>query len=239
METAIKIRGLKKIYVVGSEHVRALDGINLNVPRGEMISIFGASGSGKSTLLNQMAGFEKPTAGSVTISGVMISSLNEREMAAFRREHIGFIFQSYDLIPYMTALENVALPLIFKGADKQVRDKRAAALLKRVGLADRMNHYPTEMSGGQQQRVGIARAFAAGAEVILADEPTGNLDSVTTEDVMDMIGDLSRRTNKTVVLVTHNPALAKRCDRIITLKDGKIISISSRKACTVKAEEHL
>lgn len=239
METAIKIRGLKKIYVVGSEHVRALDGINLNVPRGEMISIFGASGSGKSTLLNQMAGFEKPTAGSVTISGVTISSLNEREMAAFRREHIGFIFQSYDLIPYMTALENVALPLIFKGADKQVRDKRAAALLKRVGLADRMNHYPTEMSGGQQQRVGIARAFAAGAEVILADEPTGNLDSVTTEDVMDMIGDLSRRTKKTVVLVTHNPALAKRCDRIITLKDGKIISIKAGKTYTVKAEDNI
>ena len=237
METAIKIRGLKKIYIVGSEHVRALDGINLSVPRGEMISIFGASGSGKSTLLNQMAGFEKPTAGTVTISGVTISSLSERDMASFRREHIGFIFQSYDLIPYMTALENVALPLIFKGANKQIREKRAAALLKRVGLEDRMNHYPTEMSGGQQQRVGIARAFAAGAEVILADEPTGNLDSVTTEDVMDMIGDLSRRTKKTVVLVTHNPALAKRCDRIITLKDGKIINIKAGKTNTAKAED--
>ncbi len=238
METSISIRGLKKIYVVGSEHVRALDGINLNIPKGEMISIFGASGSGKSTLLNQMAGFEKPTAGSVTISGVTISSLSEREMASFRREHIGFIFQSYDLIPYMTALENVALPLIFKGTDKQVREKRAKALLKRVGLEDRMNHFPTEMSGGQQQRVGIARAFAAGAEVILADEPTGNLDSVTTEDVMDMIGDLSRRTNKTVVLVTHNPSLAKRCDRIITLKDGKIINIKAGKTNTAKAEDN-
>ena len=220
----IAVHDLRKEYYVGDETVVALRRLNFTVSRGELCCIFGTSGSGKSTLLNQLAGLEKPTAGEVHIGGVTVSELKEEELASFRQSHIGFVFQSYNLLPFMTATENVALPLMFRGVKKDVRLRAARKMLKRVGLADRTEHYPGQMSGGQQQRVGIARAFISHPDVVFADEPTGNLDSKTTIEVMDMIRDFARSYNQTVVLVTHDPELADYADRILTLVDGKIVS---------------
>lgn len=190
----IKVQNLRKVYKVGSEKVVALDNINLEIEKGEFCCIVGTSGSGKSTLLNQLAGLEKPTKGTVTINGENVSKMNEKQLAVFRQNNIGFIFQSYNLLPTLTAVENVAFPLIFKGVDKKVREKKARAILKEMQMGERMNHKPTELSGGQQQRVGIARAFVSKPSVIFADEPTGNLDSKTTEQVMDMLIDISEKT---------------------------------------------
>ena len=185
--------------------------------------IYGESGSGKSTLLNQLAGMEKPTKGGVRITGVSISRLDERQLAEFRQKHLGFVFQSYNLLPNLNAIENVAMPLMFRGVPKRKRETIARAMLKRVGLGKRMNHYPTQMSGGQQQRVGIARAFVTRPQVVFADEPTGNLDSKTKTEVMDMICSFARDFNQTIVLVTHDDNMAQYADRIVTLLDGRII----------------
>ncbi|MBQ5324407.1 MAG: ABC transporter ATP-binding protein, partial [Oscillospiraceae bacterium] len=171
----------------------------------------------------QLAGLEKPTKGTVTINGENVSKMNEKQLAVFRQNNIGFIFQSYNLLPTLTAVENVAFPLIFKGVDKKVREKKARAILKEMQMGERMNHKPTELSGGQQQRVGIARAFVGKPSVIFADEPTGNLDSKTTEQVMDMLIDISEKNNITFVMVTHDPELAKKAKRVITIVDGNII----------------
>ncbi len=219
----IKVQNLRKVYKVGSEKVVALDNINLEIGKGEFCCIVGTSGSGKSTLLNQLAGLEKPTKGTVTINGENVSKMNEKQLAVFRQNNIGFIFQSYNLLPTLTAVENVAFPLIFKGVDKKVREKKARAILKEMQMGERMNHKPTELSGGQQQRVGIARAFVGKPAVIFADEPTGNLDSKTTEQVMDMLIDISEKNNITFVMVTHDPELAKKAKRVITIVDGNII----------------
>ncbi|MBP1551171.1 MAG: ABC transporter ATP-binding protein [Oscillospiraceae bacterium] len=219
----IKVQNLRKVYKVGSEKVVALDNINLEIEKGEFCCIVGTSGSGKSTLLNQLAGLEKPTKGTVTINGENVSKMNEKQLAVFRQNNIGFIFQSYNLLPTLTAVENVAFPLIFKGVDKKVREKKARAILKEMQMGERMNHKPTELSGGQQQRVGIARAFVGKPSVIFADEPTGNLDSKTTEQVMDMLIDISEKNNITFVMVTHDPELAKKAKRVITIVDGNII----------------
>ncbi len=219
----IKVKNLRKVYKVGTEKVVALDNINLEIEKGEFCCIVGTSGSGKSTLLNQLAGLEKPTKGSVVINGENISKMDEKKLAVFRQNNIGFIFQSYNLMPTMTAVENVAFPLMFKGVKKSVREKKAKAILKEMQLKDRMNHKPTELSGGQQQRVGIARAFVGEPAVIFADEPTGNLDSKTTEQVMDMLMEISEKNNITFVMVTHDPELAKKAKRVVTLVDGKII----------------
>lgn len=170
----------------------ALDRVNLSIPQGQICCIFGESGSGKSTLLNQLAGMEKPTRGGVRIGGVPVSKLDERELAAFRQKHLGFVFQSYNLLPNLTALENVAMPLMFRGVPKEQRERAARGVLKRVGLGHRLSHYPRQMSGGQQQRVGIARAFVTKPEVVFADEPTGNLDSKTKTEVMTMIRNCGR-----------------------------------------------
>lgn len=221
----IRVRDLRKEYrLEGGEPVVALKRINLDIMEGELCCIFGTSGSGKSTLLNQLAGLEKPTFGDVYIRGVPITRLNERQLAAFRQKHIGFVFQSYNLLSFMTALENVAMPLMFRGDSKRDRNRKAAAMLKKVGLGSRMKHYPRQMSGGQQQRVGIARAFVAMPDVVFADEPTGNLDSKTTIEVMDMIKAFAVKYRQTIVLVTHDPELAKYADRIVTLVDGRIVS---------------
>lgn len=221
----IRVRDLRKEYrLEGGEPVVALKRINLDIMEGELCCIFGTSGSGKSTLLNQLAGLEKPTFGDVYIRGVPITRLNENQLAAFRQKHIGFVFQSYNLLPFMTALENVAMPLMFRGDSKRERNRKAAAMLKKVGLGSRMKHYPRQMSGGQQQRVGIARAFVAMPDVVFADEPTGNLDSKTTIEVMDMIKAFAVKYRQTIVLVTHDPELAKYADRIVTLVDGRIVS---------------
>ena len=220
----ISVRKLRKVYMMGQEHVVALHNIDLDIPRGEVCCIFGTSGSGKSTLLNQLAGLEKPTRGVVRIGGVPISQLNENQLAAFRQKHIGFVFQSYNLLPELTAAENVAMPLMFKGIDPDVRLLEAKKMLCRVGLKDRMDHFPNQMSGGQQQRVGIARAFVGSPKVIFADEPTGNLDSATTRQVLYQMLSMSKEKGITYIMVTHEQDLALCADRVITVLDGKVQS---------------
>ena len=219
----IEVKNLRKEYPVLDETVVALERVNLAIPQGQICCIYGESGSGKSTLLNQLAGMEKPTNGGVRITGVSISRLDERQLAEFRQKHLGFVFQSYNLLPNLNAIENVAMPLMFRGVPKRKRETIARAMLKRVGLGKRMNHYPTQMSGGQQQRVGIARAFVTRPQVVFADEPTGNLDSKTKTEVMDMICSFARDFNQTIVLVTHDDNMAQYADRIVTLLDGRII----------------
>ena len=220
----IQVRNLHKIYIMGDERVTALKNINLDIMQGEICCIFGTSGSGKSTLLNQLAGLEKPTAGEVRIGGVPVSRLDENGLAAFRQKHVGFVFQSYNLLPELTAVENVAMPLMFRGLPRDVRELEARKMLCRVGLGNRMNHYPGQMSGGQQQRAGIARAFITRPDVVFADEPTGNLDSKTTKEVMEMIRKFARTFHQTIVLVSHDPEMTQYADRIVTLLDGEIIS---------------
>ena len=219
----IEVKDLRKEYPVGDETVVALKRINLNVMRGEICCIFGTSGSGKSTLLNQLAGMEKPTRGHVSIGGVPISRLSENQLAAFRQRHLGFVFQSYNLLPNLTATENVAMPLMFRGVPRKQREAAARKILCQVGLSHRLDHFPRQMSGGQQQRAGIARAFIARPDVVFADEPTGNLDTKTTVEIMDMICSFSRDYHQTIILVTHDPEMASYADRIVTLIDGEIV----------------
>ena len=223
MAAIIKIENLRKVYPVGKERIVALNNISFDIEEGEICCILGTSGSGKSTLLNQLAGLEKPTKGSVTIGKTNISVLSETRLAKFRQKYIGFVFQSYNLLPAYTALENVAMPLMFRGVSKKKREQKAKELLKLVGQGKRLSHKPTQMSGGQQQRVGIARAFVSKPKIIFADEPTGNLDSKTTREVMELMVNLCRKYKETFVLVTHDRDLALYADRIITLADGEII----------------
>ena len=223
MASIIKVQNLRKVYRVGKEKVVALDDICLEIGEGEMCCIVGASGSGKSTLLNQLAGLEKPTKGRVLIGKHDISAMTEDELADFRQQHLGFIFQSYNLLPSMTAAENVALPLMFKGMGKKQREKLARKELKKMGLLSRANHKPTEMSGGQQQRVGIARAFVAKPKVIFADEPTGNLASTTSRQVLYSMLEMAKSYGITFVMVTHEKELAYCGDRIVTIKDGRVL----------------
>lgn len=220
----IQVRGLRKEYRLADDTVVALKRIDLDIMAGEVCCIFGTSGSGKSTLLNQLAGLEKPTRGCVYIAGAPISRMNENELAAFRQKYLGFIFQAYNLLPALTATENVALPLAFRGMPKRKREALARKMLARVGLGSRSDHFPSQMSGGQQQRVGIARAFVTRPRVMFADEPTGNLDSKTTAEVMQMICGFARAHGQTIVLVTHDPNMAAYADRIVTLIDGLIVS---------------
>lgn len=224
MNPIVRVEHLKKVYRVGKEKVVALNDVNLNILPGEVCCIIGASGSGKSTLLNQLAGLEKPTKGNVYIGQHNISTMTENQLAKFRQEHLGFIFQSYNLLPNLTAVENVAIPLMFKGVGKKERNQQAMAQLKRMGLAKRANHKPTEMSGGQQQRVGIARAFVLKPKVIFADEPTGNLDTKTTRQVLYRMIGMAKENGTTFVMVTHEKDLAGCADRVITILDGKVLS---------------
>ena len=219
----IEVRNLRKEYPLGSDTVVALGNINLQIMRGEICCIFGTSGSGKSTLLNQLAGMEKPTRGEVRIGGACVSRMNENELAAFRQNHLGFVFQAYNLLPYLTITENVAMPLMFRGVPRAKREKMARQLLCRVGLAHRLDHFPGQTSGGQQQRAGIARAFIARPDVVFADEPTGNLDSKTTVEIMEMICGFARTYHQTIVLVTHDPEMASYADRVVHLIDGAIV----------------
>lgn len=224
----IQVKGLYKIYRLGEERVRALNGVDFVINRGEFCSIVGTSGSGKSTLLNMLAGLEKPTKGEIVIAGEHIETKKENQLVAFRREHIGFIFQSYNLLPALNAIENVALPLTFQGVGKKERIKRANELLDMVGLSTHKKHRPTQMSGGQQQRVGMARALVVKPEIIFADEPTGNLDSVTSEEMMQLMRKVVTERNQTLVMVTHDDHLAGYADRIIRIKDGKILSVTEK-----------
>ena len=239
MAAIIKIENLYKVYSVGKEKVVALGGINLQIEKGQICCILGTSGSGKSTLLNQLAGLEKPSKGRVLIGGVNISTLNEGQLAKFRQKNIGFIFQSYNLLQSYSALENVARPLMFRGIPKGLRNRRAKMILKQVGLDKRMSHKPAQMSGGQQQRVGIARAFVSKPKIVFADEPTGNLDTRTTKEVMELMVRLCRKNNQTLVLVTHDRELALYADRIITLIDGKVVDDRPNQSIAQAAAEEV
>ncbi len=225
-QTIIEVSDLVKTYLLGKERVRALRGVDFTIGRGEIVIIVGSSGSGKSTLLNMMAGLEKPTRGKIEILGSDIVKMGEQKLAKFRQRHIGFIFQSYNLLPALTALQNVGLPLLFRGVKPALREREAAQLLTAVGLKTHMFHRPPQMSGGQQQRVGIARAFAGSPDIVFADEPTGNLDSKTSVNVMELMLKLARRKQQTMIMVTHDRSLIKYADRVIDILDGKVQSIT-------------
>ena len=225
MEKVIEVKNLYKLYRVGDEVVRALDGVDFNIYKGEFCAIVGTSGSGKSTLLNMLAGLEKPTKGEIVIAGKHIEKLSEDQLVSFRRERIGFIFQSYNLLNTMNAVENIALPLAFRGMAKKERLKKAEKYLNLVGLEKVGDHMPNQMSGGQQQRVGIARALAVHPQIIFADEPTGNLDSHTTMDVLKLMQKIVREQKQTLVMVTHDNTLAAYADRVFHIIDGKIVKI--------------
>lgn len=227
-ETMIELMNVSKIYRMGNEKIYAVDDVSFTIKKGEFCCLLGTSGSGKSTLLNLMAGIEKATAGKIMIKGKNIPKMNENSLARFRQRNLGFVFQAYNLINSMTALENVEFPLVFKRVPPKKRRKLAKDMLVKVGLGSRLAHKPKEMSGGQQQRVGIARAFVAKPEIVFADEPTGNLDTKTTIEVMELIKQMARDNNQTIVMVTHDRSLAEYADKVIHILDGKIQSIEER-----------
>ncbi|MCP1110060.1 ABC transporter ATP-binding protein [Ohessyouella blattaphilus] len=225
MENVIQVKDLYKLYKVGDEVVRALENINFTVARGEFVAIVGTSGSGKSTLLNMLAGLEGPTKGEIVVGGEHIEKRTEEELVTYRRKKVGFIFQSFHLMPMLTALENVALPLSFQGVSKKERLQEAVKMLQKVRLSSHKEHVPMQMSGGQQQRVGIARALVVDPQIIFADEPTGNLDSQTSEEIMTLMQKVVRDNQKTLVMVTHDDNLATYADRVFHIKDGQITKI--------------
>jgi putative ABC transport system ATP-binding protein len=223
MEQMISLRGLVKNYMVGTQVVEALRGIDLVIKRGEYVAIMGPSGSGKSTLMNILGALDTPTSGHYFLNGTDVSQMVDDELAVIRNKEIGFIFQTFNLLPRYDALENVILPLIYGGVPKHERKVRGLKVLDKVGLADRVTHKPNELSGGQRQRVAVARALVNNPSIILADEPTGNLDSKTSVDIMQLIGDIHEQGN-TIIVVTHEEDIAKRAQRIIRLLDGHIES---------------
>lgn len=225
----IRTKNLSKYYAVGDETIKALDDVNLEIERGQIVAILGTSGSGKSTLLNMLAGLERPTKGEVQIGKFRIDELTEAQLTKFRQRYTGFIFQAYNLLPTLTALENVAFPLCFRGVDKQTREKKAFEMLKLVGIEKRYKHKPAEMSGGQQQRVGIARALVTDPSIIFADEPTGNLDSHTTQEIMELIRNIVDTRHNTVIMVTHDKSVAEYADIIVNISDGKVVSKEYRR----------
>lgn len=237
-ETAvITVKDLYKIYRIGDNRVRALNGVSFTINKGEFCAIVGTSGSGKSTLLNMLAGLEKPTKGEIIIAGEHMEKKSENQLVKFRREHIGFIFQSFNLMGTMNAVENVALPLTFQGVSKKERMKRARKMIHLVGLDKYWDHRPNQMSGGQQQRVGVARALVVKPEIIFADEPTGNLDSNTSQEIMNLMQTVVRKHNQTLIMVTHDNYLAGFADKIIRIKDGKIVDMKDNKGMQGQSKE--
>jgi putative ABC transport system ATP-binding protein len=220
--TMISVRALSMRLSSGGREVNVLTDVSLDVPAGQFLAIAGPSGSGKSTLLGLIAGLDQPTAGRIEVAGVEITGLDEDGLARFRRDRIGYVFQSFHLLPTLTAAENVAVPLELAGETDAAA--RAAALLAEVGLAERAHHYPVQLSGGEQQRVAVARAMARRPALLLADEPTGNLDSATGKQIIELLVGMNRRLGATLVLVTHDTALAAHADRVVTLRDGRIVS---------------
>jgi putative ABC transport system ATP-binding protein len=218
----IRVRGLSLRLASGGRGVDVLTDVSLDVPAGQFLAIAGPSGSGKSTLLGLIAGLDQPTAGRIEVAGVDITALDEDALARFRRDHVGYVFQSFNLLPTLTAQENVAVPLELAGEAGAAA--RAAALLAEVGLGERAHHYPVQLSGGEQQRVAVARAMARRPALLLADEPTGNLDSATGKQIIELLVGTNRRLGNTLVLVTHDTALAAHADRVVTLRDGRIVS---------------
>lgn len=239
-EKIIELVNVKKIYRMGNEKIYAVDDVSFDIKKGEFCCLLGTSGSGKSTLLNLMAGIEKATSGKIIIKGKNIPAMSENSLAKFRQRYLGFVFQSYNLINSMTALENVEFPLVFKRVLPKKRKRIAKEMLVKVGLQNRLEHKPKEMSGGQQQRVGIARAFVAKPEIVFADEPTGNLDTKTTIEVMELIKQMARDNNQTIVMVTHDRSLAAYADKIIHILDGRIQSIEvTEREKQENMQEHL
>ncbi len=218
----LKTQDLRKIYGSGDTEVRALDGVNLAVGKGEFVAVVGTSGSGKSTLLHMIGGLDRPTSGSVTVDGKEIFSLKDEELTIFRRRKIGFVFQNYNLVPVLNVYENIVLPIGLDGG--QVDREYVDAIIQTLGLESKLRNLPNNLSGGQQQRVAIARALAAKPAIILADEPTGNLDSRTSQDVMSLLKVTSQKFVQTIVMITHNEEIAQMADRIIRIEDGRIVT---------------
>lgn len=237
VDDVIKLNGVKKLYRMGDEKIAAVNNVDLTIAQGEICCLLGKSGSGKSTLLNLIAGLEKPTKGTIIFNKRHIERMNEDQLAKFRQQYVGFVFQSYNLLSTLTALENVTLPLIFRKVSVKERTERAMEMLRAVGLSDRANHKPSEMSGGQQQRVSIARAFINSPQVVFADEPTGNLDTKTTYEMMDLITGLAEKHNQTLIIVTHDMEISDYADRVIHLSDGKIERIDKNIKKRRSAEE--
>lgn len=220
----LRIANLNKVYRSGSRDLHVLRDIDLEIETGSTTAIVGPSGSGKTTLLGLLAGLDRPTSGTITLDGTELGSRSEDELAGIRNQSIGFVFQSFQLIPTLTALENVMVPLELRGERTRDVERRALDLLGRVGLADRVDHYPTQLSGGEQQRVGIARGFIHQPKILFADEPTGNLDSDTSEQIEDLLFSLNRDEATTLVIVTHDPELASKCGRVVRLRGGRVES---------------
>jgi putative ABC transport system ATP-binding protein len=218
----IEVRGVKKFYPLGREGVWALRGVSFTIRAGEMVAIMGPSGSGKSTLMHILGCLDTPTEGEYILAGKAVAQLNDRELARLRNQEVGFVFQTFHLLPRYTALENVALPLVYAGVPRRERYRRATAVLEAVGLGDRLHHRPNELSGGQRQRVAIARALVNNPTLLLADEPTGNLDSQTSQEIMKLFRDLHEKDH-TIVIVTHEPHIAAYCERLILLRDGMVV----------------
>lgn len=219
---AICLQGVSKVYTVGTEKVRALDDVSLTIDPGEFVCVVGRSGSGKSTLLNMMAGLEPPSRGHIRVAGRQIERMPEDKLVEFRLKHVGFVFQSFNLFATHSALDNVAMPLMYRGEPRSMRIRKAKEMLQAVGLWSHRDHKPTEMSGGQQQRVGIARALVGSPQILFADEPTGNLDSGTSREILTLIRDICKKRNATLVVVTHDPGMAEYADHVIRLLDGRI-----------------
>ena len=235
MGALIHIENMKKIYNPGENEVRALDGIDLDIEKGDLVAIVGHSGSGKSTLMNMLGCLDTPTSGKYVLDGQDVASMTDNQLADVRNKEIGFIFQGFNLISNLDAVGNVELPLVYRGVSKNERKQLAMEALKSVGLEDRMKHKPNEMSGGQQQRVGVARALVVDPKIIFADEPTGNLDSRTSREVMALMQQVVREQKKTLVMVTHDDHLAGYADRIFHIIDGKIVKVEDNRK---KAGEH-
>ena len=223
MSAVIRVVNLERSYEMGAERIRALNGVSLEILRNEYVAIMGPSGSGKSTMMNLLGCLDTPTSGEYWLNGQEVSRLSDDELARVRNREIGFVFQTFNLLPRATALHNVELPLVYAGAGARERRERAVEALERVGLAHRMHHRPNELSGGQRQRVAIARALVNRPSILLADEPTGNLDSATSEEIMRVFADL-HRAGQTVIMVTHEPDIAAHAERVVVLRDGRVES---------------
>ena len=236
IDPIISLKNVRKVYIMGQERIVALDNVTLDFEKGKIYCLLGTSGSGKSTLLNLIAGLEKPTRGEIIFKSAHIEKMNEKQLADYRQKYIGFVFQSYNLMPSLSALENVTIPLIFKRVRKRKRVARARAMLKAVGLEERERHKPSELSGGQQQRVSIARAFISRPTIVFADEPTGNLDTKTTFEMMDLVTNMARKNEQTLIIVTHDLEIAHYADSVIYIRDGNIEKIENREPRAEPAE---
>ena len=233
-ETLIEIRGVNKVFDLGKLKVHALRDVDLDILRGEYLSIMGPSGSGKSTLFNMIGALDRPTSGTIRVAGVVLNTLTSRELAYFRGKHIGYVFQQFNLLPAYNAIDNVAMPLVFNGWEQSRAEARSKEILERVGLGHRMTHRPDELSGGQQQRVAIARALANEPAIVLADEPTGNLDLHTGEEIINLLATLSRELGVTVISATHDHKMLATSDRILWIKDGKKDRLERREDLNIR-----